>query len=272
MIRNMVAHNRFDIGTRAGKAPGAYFIHSPLSGGYIFLNAVPTTDSLMTVIHESGHAVHFSEMQHWRYAQQRQISSDFAEVPSMAMELFAVPFLSSCGSLANSVASKIQLQHLDGLLESLAYNTMVDSFEFWVYENGDAAQHCDVVDAKWSELRQSFLPGVDWSGLEETLRTGWQTVLILFGYSLHSIHYVLGQLGALQLWANAANDWSTTMSAFRDCLHAGGTKSTPELFAEAGIEFTLDDARLRKDVELIHARVHSIERGSDSRTSDHGIA
>jgi oligoendopeptidase F len=260
VIRDMAARNRVDIGTRIGKAPGAYFAHSPLSGGYIFMNTAPTTNSLMTMIHESGHAVHFSEMQHLRYAQQRQISPDFAEVPSMAMELFAVPSLATGGSLPNAVATKIRLQHLDSMLEALAYNTMVDCFEFWVYENDAAARNCNTVDMKWSELRQRFLPGVDWNGLEESLKTGWQTVLILFGYPLHSLHYVLGQLGALQLWANAMHDWPATMSAYRDSLRAGGTKSTPELFTTAGVKFGLDDEVLRKVAELIHATVHNIER------------
>jgi oligoendopeptidase F len=251
--------NRFDLGIRKGKAPGAYFAPCPLSGGFVFMNAAPTRSAVMTFMHECGHVVHHVEMTNLPYAQQRQIPMDFAEVPSMAMELFAGRHLDRAGFYSRADARRALVEHLDNALEALAYNTMVDAFEFWVYENSRAALDPALVDTKWSELRQTFLPEVDWSGLQEALKAGWQTVLILFGHPLHSIYYVFGQLGALQIYANACHAWPTALSAYRSALRLGATKGVPQLFVVAGAKFAFDQHTLNESVNAIESMIRNLE-------------
>ena len=58
---------------------------------------------------------------------------------------------------------------------------VVDAFQHWVYTQTPrlppTRPQCD---ATWSKLWQRFMVGVDWSGLEQALVTGWQRKLHIF--------------------------------------------------------------------------------------------
>jgi oligoendopeptidase F len=95
------------------------------------------------------------------------------------------------------------------------------------------------------------MPGVDWSGLEDELRTGWQRKLHIHQEPFYYIEYGLAQLGAGQIWRNSLRDPSGAVAAYRRALSLGGTATLPELYATAGAKFAFDPATLREVIALI---------------------
>lgn len=242
-----------DLDNRKGKAPGGYCTDFPVARRpFIFMNAVGIHDDVQTLLHEGGHAFHVFEAAHLPYIQQLEVPTEFAEVASTGMELLAAPYLSTAqdGFYSEAEAARARVETLEGLVRFWPYMAVVDAFQHWVYENPDEARNPENCDARWGELWQRFIRGVDWSGLDQELVTGWQRKGHIHQVPFYYIEYGLAQLGALQVWQNALVDQPAAVQAYRASLALGGTASLPDLFATAGAKFAFDVDTLHTAVEL----------------------
>jgi oligoendopeptidase F len=179
----------------------------------------------------------------------------------MAMELLAAPYLSSehGGFYSEAEAARARVDHLEGMLLFWPYMAVVDAFQHWVYTHLDEAQDTDACDATWRGLWLRFMPGVDWSGLEAELVTGWHRKLHIFRVPLYYVEYGLAQLGAAQVWRNALRDQADAVSAYRRALALGGMATVPALYDAAGAQFAFDAETLGQAVALIEKTIGELE-------------
>ena len=119
----------------------------------------------------------------------------------MSMELLAAPFLaaSAGGFYSPQDAARARVEHLEGILRFWPYMAVVDAFQHWAYTHPDAAAVPAECDAAWADLWRRFMPGVDWSGLEDELADGWRQKTHIFQTPLYYVEYGLAQLGAVQV-------------------------------------------------------------------------
>lgn len=250
----MQRENLLDLENRKNKAPGAYCTNFPMSKQpFIFQNAVGLHGDLQTILHESGHAFHNFERYALPYAPQRQVGMEFAEVASMAMELLASPYLAKNqgGVYSDADAARARIEHLESEILFWPYMAVVDAFQHWVYENPDAAMDASNCDAEWARQWNRFMVGVDWSGLEQEMMTGWHRKLHIFEVPFYYVEYGLAQLGAAQVWASARRDQARAVADYRRALALGGTVALPQLYATAGAQFAFDAATLQRAVDLM---------------------
>ncbi len=247
-----------DLDNRKNKAPGAFCTsYTSIRKPFIFVNAVGTHDDVQTTLHESGHAFHVFETANIQYVQQLSVPMEFAEVASMGMELLAAPYLTEFYTAAE--AARARIEHHERSILFWPFMAVVDAFQHWVYENPTEGAQPDKCDAKWAELWRRFIPGVDWSGLEDVISTGWQRKLHIHQYPFYYTEYGMAQLGAVQIWDNAIKDQAGAVSAYRKALALGGTVTLPELFAAAGAKFAFDSATLKKAVDLMERVIEELE-------------
>ena len=188
---------------------------------------------------------------------------EFAEVASISMELLASPYITTDqgGFYSQKDAARARLSHLEQILLFWPYMAVVDALQHWAYKNHAAASHPANCETQWVELWQRFMPGVDWSGLEDSLMTRWQRQLHIYQVPFYYVEYGLAQLGAVQVWRNALKDQAQAVSDYRKALALGGTVSIPQLFAAAGAKFAFDTATLREAVDLIENTMLKLEEG-----------
>ncbi|MEW5718891.1 MAG: M3 family oligoendopeptidase [Chloroflexota bacterium] len=259
----MVRESLLDLENRKNKAPGAYCTNFPMSKQpFIFENAVGLHGDLQTILHESGHAFHNFERYALPYAPQRQVGMEFAEVASMAMELLASPYLAKNqgGVYSDADAARARVEHLESEILFWPYMAVVDAFQHWVYENPDAALDASNCDAEWARQWRRFMIGVDWSGFEQEMMTGWHRKLHIHEVPFYYVEYGLAQLGAAQVWANALRDQANAVACYRRALALGGTVSLPQLYATAGAQFAFDTATLRDAVNLMERVIGELEK------------
>ncbi|HEX9027795.1 MAG TPA: M3 family oligoendopeptidase, partial [Anaerolineales bacterium] len=115
-------------------------------------------------------------------------------------------------------------------------------------------------DLKWSELWGRFMRGVDYSGLEPIMATGWQRKLHILQIPFYYIEYGLAQLGAVQIWRNSLADQAKAVADYRHALALGGTVTLPELFWAAGARFTIEADMLEAAVKLIESTIAELEK------------
>ena len=258
----MLVEGLTDLANRKNKAPGAYCTsYTSIRKPFVFVNAVGVHDDVMTTLHESGHAFHVFETARIPYIQQLAVPMEFAEVASMGMELLASPYLTkqSGGFYSESEAARARIEHLEGMVLFWPFMAVVDSFQQWVYENPDVGADPTACNAKWGELWDRFLPGVDWSGLEEVKVTGWHRKLHIHQLPFYYVEYGLAQLGAAQIFGNALKDQAEAVAAYRKALALGGTVTLPQLFATAGAKFAFDTAILKYATGLMEQVIGELE-------------
>ncbi len=251
-----------DLDNRKGKAPGGYCTSFPMSKRpFIFMNAVGLHDDLQTMLHESGHAFHNFERDALPYSQQRQVGLEFAEVASMSMELLAAPYLAATagGVYSAADAARARIEHLEKNILFWPYMAVVDAFQHWVYTHSAEAADPSNCDAQWAIQWNRFMGGVDWSGLEPEMMTGWHRKLHIHQVPFYYVEYGLAQLGAVQVWANALSDQAGAVASYRRALALGGTASLPQLFAAAGAKFAFDAGTLRQYVDLMERTIEKLD-------------
>ena len=257
----MQRESLLDLENRRGKAPGAFCTQFLIARRpFIFANSVGVRGDVRTVLHESGHAFHVFETNQLPYIQQLEVTMEFAEVASMAMELLAGPYLSDKygGFYTERDAARERVEHLERIILFWPYMAVVDAFQHWAYTQPAGADP-DACDARWAELQQRFMPGVDWSGLEAERATGWHRKQHIFRSPFYYVEYGLAQLGAVQVWRNALHDQAAALANYRKALSLGGTRSLPELYQAAGAKFSFDVQTLREAVELIESVIAQLE-------------
>jgi oligoendopeptidase F len=211
------------------------------------------------MLHEAGHAFHVYEKRALPRYHQRLVGLEFAEVASMAMELLAAPFLAGEGGFyTRADAGRAVIEHLETCILFWPFMAAVDGFQHWVYENPGRAADPAACDEAWAGLWRRFMRGVDWSGLEREMATGWLRKPHIHQDPFYYIEYGLAQLGAVQVWRNSLQDHAGAVAAYRRALALGGTASLPGLFAAAGARFAFDAATLREAVALVEITIDSL--------------
>ncbi|MEZ4643753.1 MAG: M3 family oligoendopeptidase [Chloroflexota bacterium] len=254
----MRAEGLLDLPNRKGKAPGGYCTaFLVVKRPFIFMNAVGSARDVTTMLHEAGHAFHVFEASNLPYMPQMRTNMEFNEVASMAMELLAAPYLAASdgGFYSEVEAARHRIDHLQRMILFWPYMAVVDSFQHWVYENPAAASDPARCDAQWGALWQQYIPGVDWSGFDAEMMTGWHRKQHIHRSPLYYIEYGMAQLGAVQVWANALQDQAGAVARYRRALALGGTVTLPELYETAGAKFAFDVPTLQTAVNLMERTI-----------------
>jgi len=255
----MVMEDLLDLENRKNKAPGAYCTSfDTIRRPFIFSNSVGLHDDVQTLLHEAGHAFHVFESAHLPYLPQLNVPMEFAEVASMSMEYLGMPYLTkdSGGFYDPQDAARAEIEHIERSLAFWPYMAVVDSFQHWVYTNPEAAADPARCDDQWGQLWQRFMHGIDYSGLEDVMVTGWHRKLHIHQVPFYYVEYGLAQLGAVQVWGNSLKNPIDAVQDYRFALSLGGTTTLPNLFQAAG-------ARLAFDAQTLQAAIHLMETTAD---------
>lgn len=245
-----------DLGSRVGKMPGGEeWIFARSGQPYIHLNAVGTSDDVLTLLHECGHAFHDAiSWTHQPLFWNLGGPSEFSEFAAITLVALALPFLERDrgGFCTPDEARRVRTTYLEEIfVKWLPLIATVDAFQHWLYAAAPADLTAADLRMKWNELAQRFMPIVDWTGLEAEQMYGWQSIRLLFSAQFYYIEYALAHLGALQVWRAALDDHAAAVQAYKTALALGGTQSLPALFAAAGAQLPFDSAVVRSIVAFV---------------------
>ena len=255
-LEAMRSHGLLNLDSRKGKAPGGY--QSTLEEArlpFIFMNAVGVDGDVRTLLHEAGHAFHVFATQEEALGDYRHGPIEFCEVASMSMELLGGEHLEVFYNRDEDL-KRSRRNHLEGIVEILAWIAQVDAFQHWIYTHPghSPAQRRD----QWVALNQRFGGIEDWSGFEEALRCGWHRQLHIFELPFYYIEYAIAQLGALQVWLNSKRDLKRAVDDYWAALQLGGSRPLPELFRRAGAAFDFGPATLKPLMERVEAELEAL--------------
>ncbi len=249
-LRKMNELKHFDLESRKGKAPGGYNCPLAESGApFIFMNAAGQMSDVTTMVHEGGHAVHSFLAHPLPLSTFKEYPMEIAEVASMAMELFS---MNHWGAFFDNEANlkRAKLHQLERTITIFPWIAIIDKFQHWVYEH---PQHnTEDRSSAWMNILNEFsTSSIDYVGLEQFRAIGWQRQLHLFEVPFYYIEYGIAQLGAIGLWMLYKQNPEKALQHYIDALSLGGTKTLPELYKTAGIEFNLTPAYIKQLMDFV---------------------
>jgi len=247
-----------DLENRKGKAPGGYNTSiNNLASSFIFMNHVKQHNDVITLLHESGHAMHSKATSHIKIAQYLETPSEVAELASMTMELLTMDYWDEYYASAADL-KKAKRDQLQGTLTFLPWCMIVDAFQQWVYTH---PQHSvEERFAAYLDLHKRFSGDIDWSNLEHLRKLGWMMQLHIFEVPFYYIEYGMAQLGALSIYMNYRKDKAKALRQYQAFLELGYSRPVREIYQTAGIEFDFSEARIRELVEFVQSELTEIEK------------
>jgi oligoendopeptidase F len=234
-----------DLDSRIGKAPGGYnYPLYEIGVPFIFMNSVGSHRDLVTMVHEGGHAIHSFVTRDLALTDFKNTPSEVAELASMSMELISMEHWEVFFDNADDL-KRAKKEQLDKALKTLLWIAAIDQFQHWVYEF--PLHTIPERMEKWKNVIEQFTSKViDYTGLEEVRARGWQSQLHIFEVPFYYIEYGMAQLGAIAVWRNYKNNPEKALDAYEAALRLGYTKSIPEIYKAANIEFNFSPAYVKE--------------------------
>ena len=246
-----------DLESRKGKAPGGYNCPLAESGApFIFMNAAGQMNDVTTMVHEGGHAVHSFLAHPLPLNGFKEYPMEIAEVASMAMELFSMDHWESFFENDKDLLRAKQHQ-LERVISIFPWIAVIDKFQHWIYEHPTHTQKERTT--AWMNVLNEFQDDVvDYSGLENYRSNAWQRQLHLFEVPFYYIEYGIAQLGAIGMWMQFKENKELALDNYCNALALGATKTLPELFKTAGLEFDFSPEKIKVLMDFVKAEMDRI--------------
>jgi oligoendopeptidase F len=165
------------------------------------------------------------------------------------------------GLYSRAEAARARLDRIEQqVLPLWCVSASVDAFQHWIFAHPDEAAAPARMNAVWADLVERFMPGVDWSGLDDHKGyIDWRALHHIFQAPFYMIEYALAQLGAVQIAASAREHEREAVRRYRAALALGATRPLPELFAAAGARFAFDADTFRSAVQYLEGVIAEME-------------
>jgi len=249
----------FDVFPNAGKRSGAYMDSVYGVHPFMLLNHNDDFDSVSTLAHELGHAMHSAySMKHQPYPKSHYVTFT-AEVASVVNETLLIEHMLKLEK--DPEARRFLLSHyLDGFRGTVFRQTMFAEFELAAYEAYVAGKvlTADALDELYLGLLRTY-HGHDKGvmDIEELYAVEW-AYIPHFYYNFYVYSYVNGLLAATVLADQIlAGGKPAAEKYINGLLKAGGSKDPLEILKDAGVDM-LDPATFKKAIDKFRLRTKEL--------------
>lgn len=266
-IKYLRGQNMLDLTTRKSKS--TWWYNYGISGtdkSFIFMNATNNWYGMMTMLHESGHALHHHYTKGVFLDSLRHPPSEICEVASMSMELMTLDHLDTFIQDQKTLQiSKINKLEDDlGLFQRMS---KIDLFQQWLYNNPDHT-HQDRED-KWDYLCKQYPYGM-WLRSYDSHKSYDDIGLLrqkqshIFSHPFYYIEYGIAQLGAMSTWMGYMKDPEQAVSDYINFMKLWYTVTLPELFEAWGMELRFDKEYIWQLTNFAYDRLQQLYNDIDS--------
>jgi oligoendopeptidase F len=226
---------------------------------HIFMSIPPGDQSVNVLAHEAGHSFHFLEAAGYPLHWQRLYNSMAAEFASTTMQLLVMDHLSraSGGFYSADEVRHSAVTRLREAVQNPVHWALSHAFERWAYEHPAADEAGRT--AAWRRIWGRGREGEDWSGVERHFDAYRGNRGTIYTFPFYDFDYMVGQLGALQVWRNYLHDPRGAVDAYLDALRLGNTKTVPEIYATAGARIDLDPKSMGELAAFLGERLEELE-------------
>ena len=266
MQRDAMSQRWMHVYPQRGKRSGAY-----MSGGaydvhpYLLLNHNDDYDSLSTLAHEWGHAMHTLYARQAQPFETARYATFIAEIPSTSVELILEQYMT-----AHAASVDEELYYLGFGLESLRgtffRQTMFAEFELALYE---AAERGEALSGKrisdiYAELVRRYHGHDDGVVEVDDLYTNEWLFVPHFYYNMYLFQYATSLVAGTALYGKIVDEGEAGVENYKNLLRAGGSDYPYELLKSAGVDLAKPEP-YRATIARMNALMDRIEELIDRR-------
>lgn len=257
-LKIMKENKYLDLDSRIGKAPGGF--NYPLYESnipFIFMNASGNVRDIETMVHEGGHAIHSFLSKDLELLPFKELPSEVAELASMSMELISMEYWDVFFKNKEEL-NRIKRFYLQRVIKTLSWIALIDKFQHLLYTEKNISEN--KIIKLWQQIAKDFMGSVvNWDGLEQEFNHYWQKQLHIFEVPFYYIEYGFAQLGAIAMWRNYKTNPDRTINDYENALKLGYTKTIPEIYKAAGIEFNFSKSYVEELMLFVESELHKLE-------------
>ena len=247
-IDYMIAHDLMDLKNKPGKASTGYMTALPdTRSPFVFSCFNQTIFDMQVLTHELGHAfAGYMAMRSQPISAYYGVSTDIAEIHSMAMEQFAYPYAEQ---FFGKDADKFRFAHLQEAITFVPFGTAVDEFQHICYANPALTPKERTFE--WHKLEEKYMPWRRYDNDPFMERGGyWYHKLHIFLYPFYYINYTLTTMGAMEFKQKDAADHAEAWKDYLNLCKVGGSRSYREILRYAGLSVPFEPGAVARATRL----------------------
>jgi M3 family oligoendopeptidase len=242
----MIEHELMDLKNKPNKAATGYMTSLlDYNAPYVFSCFNQTIFDMQVLSHELGHAfAGYEAMRTQKTPQFYSISTDIAEIHSMAMEQFAYPYAEQ---FFGEDADKYRFAHLQEAMTFVPFGVAVDEFQHIMYANPDLTPKERTNE--WHKLEEKYMPWRTYENDEFMERGGfWYHKLHIFLYPFYYINYTLTTMGAMELKKRYNEDKEQAWNDYLALCKAGSSTNYLNLLKLANLSVPFEEGSVAKAI------------------------
>ncbi|WFR59221.1 M3 family oligoendopeptidase [Anaerocolumna sp. AGMB13025] len=257
----MIAHELMDLKNKPNKAATGYMTSLlDYKAPYVFSCFNHTIFDMQVLSHELGHAfAGYEAMRTQKTSQYYSVSTDIAEIHSMAMEQFAYPYAEQ---FFGEDADKFRFAHLQEAFTFVPFGVAVDEFQHIVYANPELTPKERTFE--WHKLEEKYMP---WRAYEEDefMERGgfWYYKLHIFLYPFYYINYTLTTMGAMEFKQRYHENKEQAWKDYLALCKAGSSTNYLNLLKLANLSVPFEEGSVAKSIAYAKEELLSQIKGQD---------
>lgn len=265
--RDAMSQRWMDVYPRQGKAPGAYMagfaydVHP-----YLLFNFANDYESLSTLAHEWGHAMHTLYAKSSQPFETVGYSTFIAEIPSTSLELILQDYMAKHAETGDEKLFYLG-QGLETMRGTFFRQTMFAEFELELYEAAERGEALtgERISKIYGAIQRRY-HGQDQGVVQiDDLYTNEWMFVPHFYYNMYVYQYATSQTAGTALYAKIADEGSAGVENFKNLLRAGGSDYPYLLLVRAGVDLARPEP-YRATVAKMNATMDEMERLLDERS------
>lgn len=242
----MIEHELMDLKNKPNKASTGYMTSlNDYNAPYVFSCFNQTIFDMQVLSHELGHAfAGYEAMRCQKTSQYFYVSTDIAEIHSMAMEQFAYPYAEQ---FFGSDADKFRYAHLQEAITFVPFGVAVDEFQHIIYANPELTPKERTFE--WHKLEEKYMPWRSYEEDEFMERGGyWYHKLHIFLYPFYYINYTLTTMGAMEFKKRYHENKEQAWKDYLALCKAGSSMNYLNLLKLANLSVPFEEGSVAKAI------------------------
>lgn len=254
---------RVSVYPNKGKMGGAYASYNKNKESFVMLNHTPDFQSIMTLAHELGHAIHgwLSQIQPY---QVYHSPLSLAETASIFNETFV--FEEMMKEVSEEHRKYYVMKNLDDIFSTMFRQIMYVDFERECHQrflDGEELSYNDFNEIWLRKSQEYYGPEVE---LPDYVKYGWSVIPHIFNTEFYCYAYSFGNILSFNLYQiyKDSKDKSSFVEMYKEILKAGGSKRPKDLLSEKGIDITSNEF-YQKSFEVVENLIKLSEKDEEKQ-------
>jgi len=257
LLREGFENRWIDVYENAGKRGGAYSSGSSRPHPYVLLNQKDTLDSMFTLAHEMGHALHSYHSCKYQSVSNSDYVIFVAEVASTCNEVLLMRYL--LGRTTDKKERAYLINHfLDSFKGTIYRQTMFAEFELWMGRCSEAGQSltADMLSEKYLELNKLYF-GPEMV-MDKGIELEWARIPHFF-YNYYVFQYATGYSAAVALANRILSEGESAVADYKKFLSGGCSTDPISLLKIAGVDMS-SPAPVNSALQLFGELIDEMEK------------